>query len=532
MDFQTQLAKSTEKKTENRPAMRQRRAKKGAEKSDMKSNPFFEAATTISDPVAQKEKMVELMVQSDPETTAKNAEALNAYTAWMQQQRQDMATRLIEMTDTATFSNMQAVLQDINNGVLDFEERIKPFMEIISAVREIQEEDATTDIIAELREEGVRREEREAHIENLSKEITKLNRDIREWDSTIFIESEKRSFFGFGDIKADSKKKIADAKVDIAAAIKKIEEIKVRIKDLENVQEAETRFSNLSKSKEILAGMLNLSAAEHEEKHQQLIDTARNFVCTTQDRVKDTLGHSVKMDDQINNLSDLSFSLLNNYTVLVEATNDAEKINSDKHVALKGAAEDLGEGDALERIDNERQQRELSKHIKTLNDAKTDSVEVLNDLSISNQRINNMADANSAQIKKTQAIATTGIAGISDNLATALTSINQAAIGQASTAAQQSLRRMNENTIEMSKEQMLNMAKQRNDDNAALIRSLEGLAGFGEVIELANSSTYEAIQENRMLVDDLRTAAEGVQESVREGMQVHSDIITEEVSDK
>ena len=529
MDFATELARSTEKKTEVRPLMRQRRAKKDQTQSDMKSNPFFQISTQEADPVTQKKKMTELMVHTDAETTAKNAEALNAYTAWMQQQRQDMATKLIEMTDTETFSNMQSVLQDINNGVLDFEEQIKPFMEIIKAVREIQDADATTDIIAELREEGAKKEEREHHIEELKKEILALEQAIRDNNATELVEAENRSFFGLGDVKASSKAKIAECKVDSKEKKEQIESLEVRIKDLQQVTEAETRFSDLADAKKILAGMLDLSATEHEERHEQLISTAKSFVSTTQERVKDTLNHSLKMDGQITGLSDLSFTMLNSYTVLVEATQDAEKINSDKHTTLKKEESELGEGDALKRLDNQRQQRELAKHVKMLNDAKTDSVDVLNDLTVSSQRIENMADANAAQIKKTRAISTTGIAGVADNLSSVLTSINQAALGQASVAAQQSLRRMNENTVDLSKEQMLNMAKRRNDDNADLVRALEGLSGFGEVIQMANESTYDALAENRALVDDLREAADEVQETVREGMNLHSDVITEDV---
>lgn len=528
--FAEQLARSSGRKTEARVSMRQRKAEKGQTQTDIQSNPFFQIVSENADPVAQKEKMTELMVHTDAETTTKNAEALNQYTAWMQQQRQDMATKLIEMTDTETFSNMQAVLQDINDGVLDFEEQIEPFMQIIKAVRQIQEADATTDIIAELREEGVKKAERVAEVDKLKAERAAIRRSIFGWEEDIKILSQDKSWFGFGDIHQSSKDKISHLKDLILKENEKDEQISIKITEIESIKSNETKFKDLVEAKEILASMLDLSSEEHSHKHQQLIETASNFVRTTQDRVKDTLNHSLKMDDQINRLSDLSFNMQNQYTVLVEATRDAEKVNSEKHVSLQKSYEETSPEDYLIRMDNEKQQREISKHIKLLNDAKTDSVEVLNDLTISGKRISNMADANSSQIKKTRAISTTGIAGVADNLSTVLTSINQAALGQAAVAAQQSLRRMNNNTIDLSKEQMLNMVKQRNDDNSALVRSLEELSGFGEIIQLANESTYDALQENRELVDSLKQAADEVQQTVREGAKIQSEIITEDLN--
>ena len=175
--------------------------------------------------------------------------------------------------------------------------------------------------------------------------------------------------------------------------------------------------------------------------------------------------------------------------------------------------------------------RDMSKHITMLNDATNETTEVISDLTVSSQRIETMEAANKAQISKTKQIQTTGIAGVADNLSSVLTAINQAAIGQASTAAAQSLRRMNETTIGLTKEQMLNMAKSKNDDNTALVKMLEQLSGFGEVIELANQSTRESLNENRNLVDTLHRTADEVQRSAQDTLEITSDQITSEIKE-
>ena len=275
--------------------------------------------------------------------------------------------------------------------------------------------------------------------------------------------------------------------------------------------------------------MLNLSEGEHEERHKKLVATAAEFVNTTKERVTDTLERSVQMGDQIKSLSDLAFTMRGRYTVLSEAAKDAEKVNSTKHEQLKADME--RDESSLGRMQKEEESRALAKHITILNDAATETTNVIADLTTSSQRIENMEAANVKQIKKTQQIQTSGIAGVADNLSSVLTAISQAAIGQASTAAQQSLRRMNTNTINLTKEQMLNMAKERNDDNAALIQVLEQMSGYGEVIQMANESAQEAIGENREILEEMRRVADDVKDAAKDTLEITSNQITSEIND-
>ncbi len=534
--FKAELARATgktesEEKSQTRYTMRKKdkETSKNAAVS-IKDNPFAKIVEAYPNPEDQKAAMVELMTFVDAETTKKNNKYLEEYGAYMQSDRQRLAVELIKMTDTKTFSNMQKVLRDINDGVLDFEEQIQPFMEIINAVRLIQAEDATTDIIAEMREDEKRRAEMDKKLAAISRDLEMLRSSVKGKLVQIEKLKEDRRFLGLGDIKQSAKDRIAVLNVEIS-------QLKSDESDLLNKQnelrasykETESKFENLKEAKEIMASMLNLSEGDHEERHKKLVDTAAEFVNTTKERVSETLDRSVQMGDQIKSLSDLAFTMRSRYTVLSEAAKDAEKINSEKHEALKAEMENDGGG--LGRIQKEEESRALAKHITILNDAATETTNVISDLTTSSQRIENMEAANIKQIKKTQQIQTSGIAGVADNLSSVLTAINQAAIGQASTAAQQSLRRMNTNTINLTKEQMLNMAKERNDDNSALIKMLEEMAGYGEVIQLANESAQEAIGENREILKDMRRVADEVQGAAKDTLELTSNQITSEIND-
>jgi hypothetical protein len=529
--FQAQLSKSTGKSEEKKTSafISKRKAAKKSTAPSIENNPFAQIAMSSPDPQIQKDKMVKLMTYVDAETTAVNNKALSEYSAYMQSERQRLALQLIEMTDTKTFSNMQSVLVDINDGVLDFEEQIKPFMDIINAVRLIQEEDATTDILAEMRQDDKAEAALESTLRQISNEASIINMEIRDIYIEIAAHREDKSFFGFGNTKSSALIIIAGLESDVEELEKSHKGLENRRTELKNeVRESNSKFAHLNEAKKTMSTMLDLSKGDHEERHEELVKTAVSFVTTTKERVTDTLGHSVKMGGQIKSLSDLAFTMRGSYSILSEAAKEAEVVNSDAHEALKSELENID--NPLDKITKEKISRDMSKHITTLNDAASETTDVISDLTMSSQRIETMEAANVAQIKKTEQIQTSGIAGVADNLSSVLTAINQAAIGQASTAAQQSLRRMNTNTMELTKEGMLNAAKGQQADNAALIKSLEQFASFGEVIEIANDATRNAIEESRDITSSLREMADDVNRSANETLEIVSSTISDEIS--
>ena len=531
------LKKTTESNQESKSSsFTSRRASNKKEQTvsapSMENNPFAKIAAETADPKVQKQRMVELLTYVDAETTEQNKKYLSEYNAYMQSERQRLAVELIKMTDTETFANMQRVLTEINDGVLDFEEKIKPFMEIINAVRLIQEEDATTDILSEMREDQKARDALEVKLRGIREKIQAERNLIKDKEVEASLKSKERTWLGYGGIKASAKKRIATLTVEIDESKATIQKLEAELKEAQNqVVESESKYKHLADAKKIVANMLVLSETEHVERHKDLVDTAANFVQNTKSRVDDTLGHSVKMDAQLKSLSDLAFGMRARYKTLSEATKEAETINSEIHAKVKAEIDSM-DIDDLDRITKEGENRNISKHISSLNDITRETVDVLSDLTISSQRIETMETANTAQIKKTEQIQTSGIAGVADNLSSVLTAINQAAIGQASTAAQQSLRRMNDTTMELTKESMVNSAVARKEDNEALVNALEQFANFGEIISLTNDAALETIKESRKLVSDYKELADDVNHAAQRSLEVTSDAITEQLEDE
>lgn len=547
--FQEEMARMQAPKATNETATAtvaataKRRKPKKKKASNISNNPYYAIINNEPSQSKQREQFIDLMTFKDAETSKSNEKALTEFTSWMQEQRQEMSSELITLNDTGTFSNLQLVLQDINGDLLDFEARIEPFLAIINSVRTLQEKDLITDTIAEIanQKELVANLQVELHkvlsaIGVAEFHITEIKSDIKYEEQYIERLSKERSWFGLGSITETAMVRISIKQTSIdelteSLVTKEAEKLELedRSKAIAIELEAAKTFGDLAEEKQILADMLNLNSDEHGIKHSELIESATKFVNTTKERVGETLDSSLGLSEHIGKLSDLSYAIRGRYSVLASAAEEAEKLNSKLHEELKEVGEKIDDGDQLAKLDNEESKRDIAKYITSLNDSVADTAMVLTDMTVASQRIETMQQANTAQIKKTRSIATSGIAGVADNLSSVLTSIGQTAIGQAATAAEQSLRRMNTTTINLTKEQMLNQAKARQDVNAELVRNLENLAGFGEVIELANQNTYDAVAEARELVGELRETADSVKDTIIEGVEIASAVVTDNI---
>jgi len=532
-DFQAQLAKSTGKTVETKTSafISKRKQKSKETAPSIENNPFAIAAKSSADPQMQKDAMVKLMTFVDSKTTEENSKAYAAYNEFMQSQRQEFAVGLMATTDTKTFSGMQSTLLDINAGVLDFEEQMEPFMKIIQAVRLIQEEDATTDILAEMREDGKNTETLQEALNAVNVNISLVREIIKSNRFDIEMCLDDRSFFGYGGVKAEAQTKINKLRAEIKGHDETILAFNAEKEGLRAANKKTTsKFAHLDDAKKTMATMLNLSGGQHEERHEELVQTAIKFVATTKERVTATLGQSAKMGTQIKGLSDLAFTMRGNYSVLAEAAKEAEGINSTAHEVLKDKLE--ATESSLDKLTLEATSRDMAKHITALNDSASETTAVIADLTVSSQRIENMSAANIAQIKKTEQIQTSGIAGVADNLSSVLTSINQAAIGQASTAAQQSLRRMNNSTLVMTKESMLKAAKDQQNDNNQLMESLTLMVDFGKTVDIANDASRQTLEQSRELVDNYKEIADEVNALAAETLDITSSTISDELTEQ
>jgi hypothetical protein len=229
------------------------------------------------------------------------------------------------------------------------------------------------------------------------------------------------------------------------------------------------------------------------------------------------------MDRQINNLLDANFSMREIYAVLNDSTKEAHKHNETRRQSLADS-QNSDEGE-LERMNRERNKRDLENYITSLNSSSVDTTAVLAELTNSSHRIKSMKDGNEQQISKTRQLHSSGVAGVADQLSTVLQAVSAAALGESSEMARMSLDRMNTKTQDLSQKEVIRLALGSHETNTDLNKALKDLEQYGEVVRTATTITREGLKETKDLLGKLEHAARDVQRDVKESFAVAADVL-------
>jgi hypothetical protein len=472
----------------------------------------------------EKQKAVAkaLVFTDDKEKSKERLREFTKFKEYLQFERKRMAQQIISLTDTEAFSQLQAVYQDINGALLDFENSISPLTEIVDAVYTLRMNGVTFDIFREIVDDREKEEAREKEREEIKEKLANINREVRELRTNNKLLESDRSFFGYGPIRAEAIEKMSANKIalsDYEAAIHKLElELEQNL-----ASDLEAEASEFADEKAKLRKLLDISSVEHKRKQELLVKSAQDFVSTTESRVGEVLGHFDGMNSQIEKLGDANYSMREIYAILNDATKSALKENDEKRESLSGVPEGVSD---IKKMEMERSKRDLENYISSLSQSSVDTTGVLADLTSSGHRIKSMKDGNEQQVSKTRALHTSGVAGVADQLSTVLQAVSAAALGESSEMARMSLARMNKTTRELSQKEVIRVALGSEEVNSDLSKALEDLEQYGDVIRTATNITRDGLAETQRLLGDLEDTANSVQHDVRESIGIAADVVS------
>lgn len=518
-DFVAQHAqtKTTEAKSEETQASAARFA-------GIESNPFYAIMLDDArDPQAKLEAVTQALTFADDRDAAReNLAAFNAFKDFLQFERKRMAQEIIALTDTEAFSELKTVFEDINTALLTFEDRIGPLTDIVDAVYTLRMNGITIDVFAELmreREEEQKRKDRKAAL-NLS--LAELEDNVRRMQRENKRLEKEKSFLGLGGIKKSAQalieqnQSLIDEKTDAISGI--VEEIK----EIDATRIENEKFAEFAAEKEKLRELLDISSEDHQTRQKELVESAQSFINTTEERVSSVLDHFTQMGGQIDNLDEANFTMRSMYATLNDAVKGADAANENRRSEIKAAIEAAG-GD-LERLNQERLERDINNHISALGRSTVDTTAVLAELTASGHRIHSMREAGDQQVAKTRALHTSGVAGVADQLSTVLQAVSAAALGESSEAAKMSLERMNRTTSDLTQREVIRVALGTKEMNADLTNALAELSEYGETIRTATSITREGLTETRELLSKIEQQTADTQAAVKESLDVAADV--------
>lgn len=494
----------------------------------IEENPFYKIVFAEGDPEEKKAAIAKELAFDTTKSKEENKQSLaefELFKEWLMSQRKEMAQQIIRLTDTEAFSELKDVFDQMNNGLIEFEEQMQPLTDILDAVYELRmaSNGEMFDIFKEIKED----KEEEARIAALrEQQDTKMSSyegDINRLRGDVAALSQDKPWYLFGKVRQSALEEIARKEL----AIHDLQAQKTDLQaEIENTKVArESKFAEFAEQKAKLRELLDISSAQHKARQEALVKTADDFVNITEARTGSVLDHLGDINAQIDRLGDNNGGMRNVYAIISEAVGDAEQVNKQIHQSLTEEPEDESN---IAKMKRENSKMAVENHVTALSAAKVDTAGTFADLTTESYRIKSMKDANDSQIAKTRSMHTQGVAGVASRLSTVLQGVSMAALTESSEVAHMTLERMRSKTNDMSQKGALRNAMGIRQEADQLTKAIEELEKYGKVARAATNISREGYTEIRQNLEELQKTAKDVGQAVREAVAVGAEVMQAE----
>ena len=523
MSVRASLKEATKEETR----VRVRRQDRQEEDTSIQENSFFKILMDNEIKLEQKVEEVTKALEftNNKEQDRARIKEFEQFKEYLQSVSETMSKQRIEMTDTATFSELQKVYGDFNNDLNDFIDKIKPLTDITDALYTLRQKGETRSVLAKIQQDKALNRDQNDELAKLFEQSEAISTDIGNLKSENYRLAEDKSFFGFGNIRPESKAQIKENEEEIAKLQGELTAVNERINSLQSEIQNRSTGEEYSFEAQKLRELLDLNSEQHTQRQAELVATALKFINTGKERFGEIRNHLEQMSNQIEGLTDNNSNMLQIYAVLNDATQKAEEINKAKKEELANQPEPES---AVKKMELEREKRDLDEHIETVSQSSVDTMQTYGELSIEEIKLRNMASATKTQSQSAATMHSRGIASVASQLSVVLTAVNAAAINESQVMASDTLTQMANVTNDVAKKESIRIATGRDDVNVELEKTLQDLMDFGDTQRQATEITREAITTMRENLKKLEEEAKYVQEDTAEFVAVTSDVISNE----
>ncbi len=496
--------------------------------ADIESNLFHQIVVqSDASPNEKKAAVTRALIYSQEESKEANEARIAAFEEfkeYLMAYRKEMSKEIIRLADTRAFSELQSVFEDMNAALLQFEVTITPLVEIIDAVHRLNmaSDGAMYDVFKEIQED----KEEEARLEQeRAEQMARLDRydaEIRDMQRDIAALREQKSWFGLGGTKPSALEEIARKEVDIANRRNEITGLRQQIETA--VPTRESKYAQYAAEKAQLRELLDITSDEHKERQEKLVKAALHFVNTTEERTGSVLDRMNAIRDQIKNVDTVNGNMKRIFAVVTDGIKEAEEHNA----GVTGKLKDPVEGEStLEQYDREDKLQAVNEHVEALTASKVDTLATLGELQEESMNIKSMRDTNTQQINHTRKMHTSGTAGVASRLSTVLTAVSSAALNEARTTTQNTLKNMNIITQEIAQNEAIKNATNLHVQNDELAMAIEQLASYKEISDKATEITRAALEEQKQLQREMEATAAELADSIKVAKGVTAEVMQE-----
>lgn len=508
-----------------------RRRHEEKEETGIETNTFY--SIIMADDVELEEKVNQvskaLEFTNDKEADRTRIKEFEQFKEYLQSISETMSKQRIEMTDTGTFSELQKVYGDFNNDLNDFINKIKPLTDITDALYTLRKNGETRSVLQKIQQDKANTRDKQDRIIDLNKTINEGENLMAELRKENVILAENKSFFGFGNIKPESKAQIQENEIKIAEIFNNVSNrTKERDKlllEIENINNSTEYSFEAQKLKELL----DLNSEQHVQRQADLVQSALQFINSGKERFGEIRKHLELMNQQIEGLTDNNSQMQQIYAVLNDGTKKAEEANKAKRETLINAPEPTSQ---IEKMKLDKEKRDLDEFIDTVSQSTVDTMQTYGELSMEEIKLRNMQAATRNQSQSAATMHSRGIASVASQLSVVLTAVNSAAINESQVMASDTLTQMANVTNDVAKKESIRIATGRDDVNIELEKTLRDLVEFGDTQRQATEITRDAIKTMRDNLDELEKLSKDVQEDTADFVAVTADTIDEKKAPK
>lgn len=493
------------------------------EKPSIANNPFFQVmSSTALTPEEKVQQVAKAMSEiRSKEENRERVRQLEEFAEYQQVLRKEMASEIIALTNTDTFAQLQQVYERMNNGLLDFNDAMGPILEIIDAMHVVRKEGKTAELFEEIRSDRREEDEHKNTLSTLDNEIANDREVITGMYSDIAELREQRSFFGFGGVKSDAIRKIAELESRIELLNSQVQEKIAKRSAVASEWTAKTHENEeYENAKRVVRNMLDLSAEQHRENQKKSVLKAQEFIEISDESLSSVRSNLLDMNGQIERLLDANTSITSTMAIMGEGLKSAESEIQKKRADVDA----IDASDSMvKKMQKDNSLRDIDEHATLVSATVADTALSFADLGSQTVRITTMKDANVSQLDKVRKMHTQGVAGVADRLSVALTAVGQAAIGESAAIAKDTLGLMTDATNKIAHKEAMRVALGANEINDDIIKAIGDLEEYGEILRNTTDIRRDAVKEMRSNLDQIGDIAKSLQADINDAKAVHSD---------
>lgn len=399
---------------------------------------------------------------------------------------------------------------------IEFQDSVKPLLEVLNAVFEIRKQDKITDVYKEIQNDKIWAEEQNKILEELQKDLEsqKLAVDALERKKARLMED--RSFFGLGPLKKSAKERIAEIEqVDFVESRKRVEETIQKIQNQQQILTEGRGSENpeLRKQKGILRGFLDLTKDANRERQKALIDSAVRYVETSDVRLKgviDTLQRLEKHADVVNDVN----GMLKNVHIIMD---DALKIVANKNSVIK---EELQKGpedeSSIARMTREEKLNDINEYITLADDGAVDITTSIGGLTKQAVQIQSYRDTLRNEKASTRRLHLEGVSQMGEQLMSVISAISAAATTESRSVAANNFAKMSEQNQVIISQEVIKNATNIELEAAQISKLVGELQDYGEVLNASSEIANQGYGKMRETVDAIRKISGTVQGAIND----------------